>query len=253
MTKNRREVFSESTDNHVWIEGTTKDTDSKVLLTITNQSGEQTALITPDEILSSKASLFVEAPAERVQVKGKSTFARILWDRAGIPFFDADACVHDLLATNADITAAVRREFALPDAPIDRRALGQIVFRDPEARRRLEAILHPAVREKWQSMAAECRGANRHFLADIPLLFETAANNAFDTTIVVAASPAIQRQRLAGRGIEPEIIEGMLASQWPIGQKVSSADHVIWNDGSLAELERQCELLLDALFPTRHE
>ena len=77
MTKNRREVFSESTDNHVWIEGTTKDSDSKVLLTITNQSGEQTALITPDEILSSKASLFVEAPTERVQVKGKSTFARI--------------------------------------------------------------------------------------------------------------------------------------------------------------------------------
>ena len=77
MTKNRREVFSESTDNHVWIEGTTKDTDSKVLLTITNQSGEQTALITPDEILSSKASLFVEAPTERVQVKGKSTFARV--------------------------------------------------------------------------------------------------------------------------------------------------------------------------------
>ena len=77
MTKNRREVFSESSDNHVWIEGTTKDLDSKVLLTITNQSGEQTALITPEEILSSKASLFVEAPAERVQVKGKSTFARI--------------------------------------------------------------------------------------------------------------------------------------------------------------------------------
>jgi dephospho-CoA kinase len=184
---------------------------------------------------------------------GKSTVFRILRDRTGIPFFDADACVHESLAADADIKAAVRREFTLPDAPIDRRALGQIVFRDPEARRRLEAILHPAVREKWQAMAAECRGANRHFLADIPLLFETAANNAFDTTIVVAASPAIQRQRLAGRGIEPEIIEGMLASQWPIGQKVCSADHVIWNDGSLAELERQCELLLDALFPTRHE
>ena len=77
MTKNRREVFSESLDNHVWIEGTTKDLDSKVLLTITNQSGEQTALITPDAILASKASLFVESPAERVQIKGKSTFARI--------------------------------------------------------------------------------------------------------------------------------------------------------------------------------
>ena len=184
---------------------------------------------------------------------GKSTVARILRDRSGISLFDADACVHDLLATNANITATVRREFALPDAPIERRALGKVIFCDPEARRRLEGILHPAVREKWQAMAAECRASNRDFLADIPLLFETGANTVFDTTIVVAASPAIQRQRLVGREADPEMIEGMLASQWPIGQKIPLADHVIWNDGSLAELERQCELLLDALFPTRHE
>ena len=184
---------------------------------------------------------------------GKSTVARILRDRTGIPFFDADACVHELLAADAEITATVRRAFALPDAPIDRRALGEMIFRDPEARRRLEAILHPAVRKKWQAMAAECRAANRDFLADIPLLFETGANTVCNTIVVVAASPAIQRHRLAARGVEPEIIEGMLASQWPMGQKVSAADHVIWNDGSLAELERQSELLLDALFPTRHE
>ena len=184
---------------------------------------------------------------------GKSTVARILRGRTGIRFFDADVCVHELLAADADITSAVRREFALPDAPIDRRALGKIVFNDPDDRRRLEAILHPAVREKWKAIAAECRANNRDFLADIPLLFETGANTAFDITILVAASPAVQRQRLSERGVEPEIIEGMLASQWPIGQKVALADHVIWNDGPLAELERQCELLLDALSLTRHE
>jgi signal peptidase I len=77
MTKNRREVFSESSDNHVWVEGITDQEDSKVLLTITNHSGEQSALITPHAILASKANLFVEAPAERVQVKGKSLFAQI--------------------------------------------------------------------------------------------------------------------------------------------------------------------------------
>lgn len=184
---------------------------------------------------------------------GKSTVSRILRERTGMPFFDADTCVHELLAADPDITAAVRREFALPGSPIERRAIGQIVFRDPEARRRLEVILHPAVREKWQAMAAECRAANRDFLADIPLLFETGASAAFDVTIVVATSPDVQRERLAGRGVETDIIEGMLASQWSIGQKVSLADRVIWNDGSLAELERQCELLLNAIFPTRHE
>lgn len=184
---------------------------------------------------------------------GKSTVSRILRDRTGIAFFDADACVHELLAADEAIKVTVRSEFALPDTPIDRRALGRMIFRDPEARRRLEVILHPAVQKKWQAMAAECRAANHDFLADIPLLFETGANTVFDTTIVVGASAVTQHQRLAGRVIEPEIIEGMLASQWPIGQKVSAADHVIWNDGSLAALEWQCELLLDALFPTRHE
>jgi dephospho-CoA kinase len=58
---------------------------------------------------------------------------------------------------------------------------------------------------------------------------------------------------LASRGLDLKMIDAMLASQWPIGQKVGLADHVIWNDGSPAELERQCALLLDALFPTRHE
>ena len=77
MTKRIREVFPEISALRVWIEGTAKDSDSKVLLTITDHSGEQTALITDDAILSSKASLFVEAPAERVQVKGKTTFTRI--------------------------------------------------------------------------------------------------------------------------------------------------------------------------------
>lgn len=74
---NRREVFTESSDSHVWIEGEATHSDSKVLLTITNQSGEQTALITPSEILPSKASIFVDAPAERTQVIGKTRFFRI--------------------------------------------------------------------------------------------------------------------------------------------------------------------------------
>jgi dephospho-CoA kinase len=144
-------------------------------------------------------------------------------------------------------------EFSLPEAPLDRATLRQIVFRDPEARRRLESIIHPAVRAQWHGLADDCRTHGRSFLADIPLLFETSAASAFDATIVVAASPQVQQQRLVSRGLEQEMIDAMLASQWPIGQKVTLADHVIWNDGSTAELERQCALLLEALFPTRHE
>ena len=184
---------------------------------------------------------------------GKSTVARLLTERHDFVFFDADACVHELLASDADVISAVARELALGDGPIDRRALGQVVFRDREARHRLEGILHPLVRARWQQLADECRGEGRNFLADIPLLFETGADPAFDTRIVVAASPETQRHRLQERGLGAEMIDAMLASQWPIGQKITRADYVIWNDGSPAGLERQCSLLLDALFPKRHE
>ena len=184
---------------------------------------------------------------------GKSTIARLLHERANLTAFDADVCVHELLATDHEVISAIRLEFSLPEAPIDRAALRQVVFRDPEARRRLESILHPVVRAKWQGLADDCRANGRCLLADIPLLFETGAAPAFDATIVVAASPQVQQQRLVSRGLEQEMIDAMLASQWPIRQKIALANHVIWNDGSLAELERQCVLLLDALFPTRHE
>jgi dephospho-CoA kinase len=184
---------------------------------------------------------------------GKSTLASLLLGRANLMAFDADACVHELLATNEEVVSAIRLEFSLPKAPIDRSALRQIVFRNPEARRRLESILHPVVQARWQSLAKDCRANGASLLADIPLLFETGAAAIFETTIVVAASPQVQRQRLASRGLDRGMIEAMLASQWPIGQKVALADHVIWNDGSPAELERQCVLLLDALFPTRNE
>ena len=164
--------------------------------------------------------------------------------------FDADACVHELLASDADVMTAVRRAFQLPTgSPLDRTALRQIVFTSPEDRHRLEQILHPVVRSRWQQLRSACTADRRHFLADIPLLFETGAETAFDATILVATSPETQRQRLAARGLSPDLIEGMLASQWSIGQKVSLADHVIWNDGSLAGLEQQSSLLLAQLFP----
>jgi len=182
---------------------------------------------------------------------GKSTFARLLATRATFTVFDADAHVHELLSSNPEVIAQVCRAFSLPsglDQPIDRSALRQIVFHDPSARRRLEEILHPRVRAAWTGLLEGCRGANRNFLADIPLLFETVAETHFEVTVLVAASPATQRQRLLERRLAPDIIQGMLASQWPIGQKLPLADHVIWNDGSMADLEKQAALLLDLLF-----
>jgi dephospho-CoA kinase len=183
---------------------------------------------------------------------GKSTVTRLLARAHPFTVFDADACVHELLGTNRDIIRAVSHEFSLPPheppLPIDRALLRQHVFSDPSARRRLEAIIHPVVRQRWMALRSECLDLGQDFLADIPLLFETGAAPHFENVVVVAASPETQRIRLAAKGRAPALAEAMLASQWPIGQKVAEADHVVWNDGSLAGLERQASLLLDQLF-----
>jgi dephospho-CoA kinase len=181
---------------------------------------------------------------------GKSTLSRFLQELQEFVVFDADNCVHELLSSDPRIISAVRGEFALAEnLPVDRAVLRELVFSDPDRRRRLEAILHPAVRAKWEAMAATCRVNGKQFLAEIPLLFETGANAFFDTTIAVASSAATQRARLAARGLGPSMVDAMLASQWSVGQKVTSADHVIWNDGSLAELRRQASLLLQHILP----
>jgi dephospho-CoA kinase len=180
---------------------------------------------------------------------GKSTFAQLLSERAEFLCFDADACVHELLATDRGVAEAVRREFGLDGPPVERRALREIVFRDSGARRRLEAILHPPVRARWQALAADARATGRRLLADIPLLFETGAADFFDVTVVVAAAPGVQRRRLAARGLEPATIDGMLASQLAMREKVTRAGIVVWNDGSLGALARQADLLLENLLP----
>ena len=181
---------------------------------------------------------------------GKSTFCGFLRELADLVFFDADACVHELLSSDPAVITAVRKEFSLtPGTPVDRSVLRDIVFRDPAKRNRLEGILHPVVRQRWKSVAKECQQNGRNFLADIPLLFETAAAEAFDATVLIASSPDTQRARLASRGVDEVMIQAMRASQWPIGQKVLLADQVIWNDGSLDGLRRQAAPLLRNILP----
>ena len=183
---------------------------------------------------------------------GKSTLTRLLANAHPFTVFDADACVHEMLRTDREVLAKIYHEFSLPRTvealPLDRAELRRLVFSDSSARHRLEAIIHPVVRQRWMALRAECLDLGQDFLADIPLLLETGAAPQFDALVVVAAAPRTQRMRLVAKGLEPAMVEAMLASQWSIGQKVSAADHVIWNDGSLAGLERQASLLLEHLF-----
>ncbi|MFM8887398.1 MAG: dephospho-CoA kinase, partial [Chthoniobacterales bacterium] len=124
----------------------------------------------------------------------------------------------------------------------------ELVFRDLTARQRLEAILHPVVRAEWSARLEECRINGVHFLADIPLLYETGAEDFFDAVVVVASSTTTQLGSLSARGIDADTAKAKLASQLPLGQKVARANFVIWNDGSLAALGRQTKLVANQLF-----
>jgi len=183
---------------------------------------------------------------------GKSTVRGMLMTRRNLEAFDADAHVHHLLRSNSKVAEEIRMRFGSAfiqsDGTPDRAALREVVFHDPQIRRDWEALLHPLVQAEWQTRRSRCIAAGVNFLADIPLLYETQSEAAFDAVIVVAASPAMQLARMRARGLTDEIAQAMLASQLPIGQKVARASFVVWNDGTLAALGRQIELLAKQLF-----
>ena len=120
-----------------------------------------------------------------------------------------------------------------------------MVFRDEAARRKLEAILHPRIQQLWQRQLAVWKREGRTQAAVvIPLLFETGSASEFDTVLCIACSPAAQRQRLSSRGWTAEQIEQRIAAQMPIAEKMSRAHRVVWNEGGLAGLARQCDRIL---------
>jgi dephospho-CoA kinase len=180
---------------------------------------------------------------------GKSTFAEALRAR-GVPVVDADALARAAVAPGAAALAEIARAFGpgvlLPDGGLDRRRMAALVFADPEARRRLEAITHPAVRRAMAEETARLAAAG-HDLAfyDTPLLFEVGLDRTLDSVVVVWAPPEVQRARLAARdGLGPAEAEARLAAQLPIDDKAGRADFVVENVGAVAELGAKADRLL---------
>jgi dephospho-CoA kinase len=138
-----------------------------------------------------------------------------------------------------DILPSAYRADGMPD----RSAIRDLVFSDPAAKARLEAILHPLVRARRQALAEDVRAASRDLLVDIPLLFETGASSEFDLIVTVASSPEIQTRRAMSRGLTLAQVGQIVASQWGNAQKIAKSDFVIWNDGSLRMLQAQAEEL----------
>lgn len=180
---------------------------------------------------------------------GKSTFSAALRARA-VPVVDADALARAAVAPGAPALADIAREFGpavlAPDGGLDRKRMASLVFADPGARKRLEAITHPAVRRAMAEETAQLAAAG-HDLAfyDTPLLFEIGLDRILDCVVVVWAPPAVQRARLASRdGLGPADADARLAAQLPIDEKAARADFVVENVGAIAELGPKADLLL---------
>jgi dephospho-CoA kinase len=162
---------------------------------------------------------------------GKSTAAGML-RRLGVPLFDADAEVHRLLGPGGKAVAPVEALFpGVRDASgaIDRRRLGRRVFDDPEALRRLEAILHPMVRQAETRFVRRARARREALVVlDIPLLFETGAPERVDFVLVVSAPARVQRERVMRRpGMDESRFASILRAQMPDREKRRRADFVV--------------------------
>jgi len=176
---------------------------------------------------------------------GKSTAAEFLRAR-GAQVVDADELARQLVQPDQPALAEIQTEFGkkviAPDGRLRRDELARIVFADAGARKKLETILHPRIRERWLAQVEIWRRENRALaVVVIPLLFETRAESHFNKIICVACSAATQRQRLLSRGWTPKQIKQRLAAQWPVEQKISRADFVVWTDGALEAHAQQLE------------
>ena len=185
---------------------------------------------------------------------GKSTFSKMLADHLSARLFDADSAARELLesdpAVRQEITTELFAEAYTPDGKPDRAAIRRLVFHDPAAKARLESILHPRIRERWTQLAAECRQNATPLVVEIPLLFETGTERFFDRIATVACSHETQLARTAARSLPRDEAESIIRSQLPLERKTSLAHFVVWNDGSLTNLENQASELAKILQKT---
>ena len=182
---------------------------------------------------------------------GKSTVADYL-ARRGELLVDSDVLARDLVQPGQPALAEIKTAFGAAmltsQGMLDRGALAKIVFKDANARRQLESILHPRIRAAWKKQAADWRagGARRGFVI-IPLLYETGGESEVDSVVCVGCSRETQRARLRARNWSDEEIDRRIGAQWPINQKLDRANFVIWNESSIDISEEQCARILQKL------
>jgi dephospho-CoA kinase len=178
---------------------------------------------------------------------GKSTALRYFRD-LGAAVIETDAVVRSLLAEDRDLIREVREAFddGVLDAEgkIDRRELGRRVFRNSDALARLEALIHPRVRDHWMR---ELKENHPVLIVEIPLLFEKDLADHFTLTICVSSRPEVQHRRLRAKGMTESQIQYRQQRQLSLEEKMRRADIILYNNGSPDHLREQVERVMQQL------
>ncbi len=178
---------------------------------------------------------------------GKSTVMRTFAE-LGAVCFDADAIARSVVEPGRPALAAVVRAFGpsvlADDGTLDRAALGEIVFSNPERRRELESILHPPIIAEQDRLIDEVRASRPDaiVIVDAAMMIESGGYRRFDQLVVVHCAPEVQRQRLMARnGIAPEDADRRIAAQMPQDEKLKYATLAIDTGGTLDDTRQRTE------------
>lgn len=178
--------------------------------------------------------------------------ASAILSRLGIAVVDTDEIAREMVAPGQPALAEIREAFGdgvfRPDGTLDRQRVAEVIFRNTDARAKLEGILHPRIRQAWAQRVGGWRSQGVGCgVVVIPLLFETAAENHFDAVVCVACSETSQRQRLRERGWSDEHSARRISAQLPVATKMLKSQYVVWTEPPVPVHEAQLKVILATL------
>ncbi len=182
---------------------------------------------------------------------GKSLAAQYFAE-LGALVIDADQLARAAIergTSGFDEVVSIFGDSILDNGDINRRALGELVFKDPSRKLELEAIIHPFIRSEFEA-AVESLTGDQRLVYEIPLLYETNAADRFDLVITVESELDIRIQRLRAKGLHISEIQARIAAQASREDRTSIADFVIENNGTEDDLLRKVENIWDGLKST---
>ncbi|WP_104721499.1 dephospho-CoA kinase [Helicobacter mesocricetorum] len=180
---------------------------------------------------------------------GKSTTASLL-KLYGYAIIDADVIAHKVLEQNTQEILKIFGNIILTDSKIDRKKLGNIVFKNKDSRKKLENLLHPKIKENILEESHLLDQKKFPYFIDIPLFFETSHYEITETLLIFTEQP-IQIERIKKRNqLSDEAILERINTQMPLHQKKALAKYVIYNNGDLENLQKEIERYLQNYLPT---